>query len=456
MLVLLAVFLAWYLTGNFIVNGHIQKDLWQNQEQLLDLFEQHGETRLQHHLQQLIKDQQQSESEPAFYYLLSNPEGQILTGNLKAWPQQAELVSGIQTIWISTTLLQQNVIEDQELDEVFWPVLTTTLANGNRLLLAHSVTQMQELHELAEFLLEAVGIAMLISLLMAWSISRTILQRIDQISETASEIMAGDMTTRIATSPRHDEFDQLAGHLNCMLDRIQQLINGMRATTDNVAHDLRHPLTRLRNRLEVTLLEARDEAEYRKVIQQAVKDTESLIETFNAILQITRLESGNQREPWHYFNLNQLVSDIGEMYQALAEQKQQILKLEMEGRFELYADRNLIAQALSNLLENALRYCPNQGRIKLSLLAQQAAVQLIVEDNGPGIPEHEFEHVQERFVRLESSRHSAGNGLGLSLVKAVCENHKARFELQNAEPGLRVVIEFDPATIALKTHRQKS
>ncbi len=272
--------------------------------------------------------------------------------------------------------------------------------------------------------------------------SRAILNRIKHISNTANEIMKGDLRRRILVSPRNDEFDALAHQLNAMLDRIQRLIRGIREVTDNVAHDLRSPLTRLRNRLEITLLEKRSQPEYRQVITRAMEDTEALITTFNALLRIAQVESGNHREQWTPFDLSQLVTDLADIYRPLAEEKNQSLDLICQSPIELYAHADLMAQMLSNLLDNAIKYTPEKGNICIQATRTDWAVEIVISDSGPGIPKEEQKHVLERFVRLENARNTPGNGLGLSLVQATCKLHSADLVLDDAHPGLTVKILF--------------
>jgi signal transduction histidine kinase len=277
---------------------------------------------------------------------------------------------------------------------------------------------------------------------MGVTLGRAILRRVDTISRTAGEIMAGDLSQRVPLSDRNDEFDALADRLNTMLDRVQHLIKGIREVTDNIVHDLRSPLTRLRNRLEITVRKHRSEQEYAQAIHCGIEDAESLIKTFNALLGIAQAKAGNYRTQWGPVGLDRLASDLVALYRPVAEEKEQTLEFQDSGSVKITGSRDLLAQAISNLLENATKYTPEGGSIRLQLRRSAGAVEVVVSDTGPGIPESEREHVLERFVRLESSRHTPGNGLGLSLVKAVSKLHKAELLLGDASPGLVVTIRF--------------
>lgn len=317
------------------------------------------------------------------------------------------------------------------------------LADDSKLLLARSLAQAEELQEVILYtiiiiLLVSVGLA----LTMGWFIGCTLLARIDKVNSTAKAISSGDYSQRVPLSDRNDEFDELAAQLNTMLMRIEQLLTGMRQVTDNIAHDLRQPLSRLRNRLEITLLEKRDTQEYRQVLGETIEDANELIRTFNALLEIAQTEAGSFRGEWKTVDMSALLTGLGELYQELAESQGKHLTLHIQQGLKVTGNRHLLTQAISNLLDNAIKYTEDKGRI--DLLAQQQAEGFVIEisDNGLGIPIEKHALVLERFYRLDTARSTAGNGLGLSLVKAVMELHNVSLRLVNNQPGLAVELLF--------------
>ena len=377
------------------------------------------------------------------FYLLIGPGGEKLAGNLLLWPPEPEipLDGKIHKLWLDEDAFPAGLYQG----EPHLQVIATDLPGGNRLLLADGAEQTGGLREIIDYLLEVLSAAVVLSLLMGVILGRAILGRMDTISRAAADIMAGDLSRRVPVSTRADEFDVLAGRLNAMLDRIQQLIHGIREVTDNIAHDLRSPLSRLRNRMEVTLLEPRDGAEYRQALQHGIEDVDSLIKTFNALLSIAQAEAGNHRSDWAPVDLSQLARDLTELYEPAAEERQQRVEFIAADNAVITGSHDLLAQALGNLLENAIKHTPANGTIRIELVYSENAVELRVSDTGAGIPESERERVLERFVRLQNSRNTPGNGLGLSLVRAVAILHNAKLQLGDAQPGLVVRLRFPRA-----------
>jgi signal transduction histidine kinase len=275
---------------------------------------------------------------------------------------------------------------------------------------------------------------------------RSVLSRIDLINATTRSIMAGDLSRRIPVTGSADELDELSQSLNGMLDRIEQLMNGLREVSDNIAHDLKTPLNRLRNSAEAALRESRGEDGYREGLESTIEKADDLIKTFNALLLIARLEAGVVEESAEVFDLGRLVRDVAELYEPVAEEAGLALSIDVEDGIEIRANRQLVGQAVANLADNAIKYSarvehgPPPPVIAVRALARGAAAEISVADRGPGIEAKDRDRALRRFVRLEKSRTQPGTGLGLSLVAAVARLHNGAVSLEDNDPGLKVVV----------------
>lgn len=314
-----------------------------------------------------------------------------------------------------------------------------------RLLIGRDVVEREELRQI--IIGPAVwGLALLVVLGMAGGlfITRRVLKRIDQMTAISDGIMAGDLSGRLAVSGTGDEFDRLALSLNAMLDRIEALMAGLKQVSDNIAHDLKTPLTRLRNRAEEALRTAQSPDELRAALDGAIEEADNLIRVFNALLMIARLEAGRASENMGELDLSEIVSGLAELYEPLAEEAELTLTCEVAPGLKVQGNRELIGQALNNLIDNALKYgAPEQGgdgTVAVSARQIGDQVELSVADHGPGIPEVDRGRVLDRFVRLDASRSKPGFGLGLSLVAGVVRLHGGQLRLEDNAPGLRVVI----------------
>jgi len=423
-----------YWNNSQYIDNQILTSLEQEMNDLKQLEQEQGMAALQKVIQAFV---QESKGNGQFFLLLSGNDDH-LAGTLKGWPPSVKTDRKVHNVWVN-----ENLIPGHTGDDGYWPMIATSFPGGERLLIGENITQSEDLQEYSIATMVLIfSISVLLALMMGLFLGRTVLTRIDTINVTARAIANGSFSSRIPTTEREDEFDELAQHLNYMLSKVEQLMAGMRQVTDNVAHDLRHPLSRLRNRLEVTLLEPRKQSEYQEVLNETVEDVNNILRTFNALLEIAQTESGVHRGDWNTVNLSELAVNLGELYQDQAEAQKLSLTLNIEPGITIKGNRDLIAQLLSNLLENAINYTPQGGLINLCVEHSKEHIRLIIADNGPGIPTNQREAVLGRFTRLESARSTPGNGLGLSLVKAVAELHRAELHLQDNLPGLRITILF--------------
>ncbi|OQX04801.1 MAG: two-component sensor histidine kinase [Thiothrix lacustris] len=320
-------------------------------------------------------------------------------------------------------------------------MMLTLLPGGYQLLV---VTDLKEQHTLQDRLLQTVlaAIGIIVALALAGGIfmSHNVQRRINAVSHTANDIMSGELGRRMPVTGRNDEFDSLGHVLNTMLARIEHLMQSMRDVTDNLAHDLRNPLNRLRNRLETSQFHPANATDYPQLIQDTIVEVDELIKTFNALLSIAQIESSAQRQDWAEVDLTLLIEELADLYTAVAEEQNLTLSYRAAPGLQIHGNRQLLAQAITNLLDNAVKYTPAGGEIYLAATQQVGHITITVADNGPGIPEAQREAVFKRFARLDNARSTPGNGLGLSLVKAVAELHNATVQLHDNHPGLKANI----------------
>jgi len=373
------------------------------------------------------------------YFLLLAPDGTRLAGSILKTPAGVEPDGEVRNLIIQDELIPDETGYDNE----NYTTIAIRLDDGGLLHIAQNTHQADKLRGfILLIILIILPLSIILALTMGLFLGRTILARIDNVNTTASAIVAGELSRRVPLTGNDDEFDELARHLNSMLMRIEQLITGMRRVSDNIAHDLRHPLARLRNRLDVTLLENRDSGEYVEAIQQSINDADELLKTFNSLLEIAQTEAGSFRGEWNHVDLSALAQNLGELYQDVAEELGMVFKLQITPDIVVVGNRHLLAQAIRNLLENVIQYSAQGKYIELRLEQRNDQICLVVADHGAGIPAEQHDTVLERFARLESSRNSPGTGLGLSLVKAVADLHKAILLMEDNQPGLRVSLLF--------------
>ena len=378
-------------------------------------------------------------------YIVTNFAGEALAGNVTA------LAPGIldNPGWTETVYRRLDEAESPDRPEHEALVRVFQLPGGFRLLVGRDLEERERLYHIV---LSAgrwsVAIVVILGLAGGLFVTRRVLRRVDAMTETTRTIMAGDLGGRLPVAGTGDELDRLADNLNVMLERIEALMYGLKEVSDNIAHDLKTPLTRLRNRSEEALRTAKSEAEYRAALEATIEESEGLIRTFNALLMIARAESGQARDDMSEFDAAEIAHDVGELYEPLADQKGIALKVEADAPAKVKGNRELVSQALANLVDNAIKYtAPPAGAVNgakpeivVRALEDGDRILLTVADGGPGIPEADRARVVERFVRLEQSRSQPGSGLGLSLASAVARLHGGELTLTDNQPGLKSVI----------------
>jgi signal transduction histidine kinase len=325
-------------------------------------------------------------------------------------------------------------------DAVF---LIGELDGGWRLMIVRRAPEIEATREFVGGSLIASAVLMsILGLLGAIFLTRVVERRLENLNALSHDIREGDLTRRIPTGISGDEFDNLADNLNAMLDRIAELLESSRQVTNDIAHDLRTPLTRMQTRLEAL----RASGAYGRNVDQSVdliiEDVGAVLRIFDALLRIAGVESGSADRSFEEVSLSEVVTDVAELYEPMASEKDIAYARSIEPGLEVTGDKHLLFQAAANIVENAIKYTPKGGQVRVDLKRGDGGARLVVEDNGPGIPKDECEKVFDRFYRLECHRSSPGNGLGLSLVKAIVDLHRGTIQLDSNGGGLRFCVEI--------------
>ena len=364
-------------------------------------------------------------------YFLEDSNGRKLAGNIDPVPRKLGLA-------------MLNVPLDGRRREV--RAYGYELANGDFLLIGQDT---ETLRELEEVVARAFSLGLLVTLVLAVVggaiISSTILRRVETVSRTARVIIGGDLSERVPVRGTADEFDTLAASVNAMLDRIEDLMRSMRQVSNDIAHDLRTPLTRLRQRLERAHNHAHSVEQLQEIVGGSIRQIDSILETFAALLRIAQIEAGGQSAPSGPVDLSRLLGTIVEDFAPAAEDHGQTLTAEIRNGMIVAGDRELFTQMVANLVDNAIRHSPPGTRIRIEARPLGDDCEVAVVDTGPGIPATEREQVLRPFYRLERSRTTEGSGLGLSMVAAIAKRHRASLNLSDNNPGLRVALRFPAA-----------
>ncbi|MBY0257201.1 MAG: HAMP domain-containing protein [Methylobacterium sp.] len=387
-------------------------------------------------LRRLIAAVQRRAGEPgASLYLVTNAAGERIVGNIEALPTGL-LVDPGQTEAGYVRNGESQSLDHRAIMQIF------VLPGGFRLLVGRDVEERDRLRlVIGRTFGSSVGLVVLLGVAGAWFIASRVLKRVDAMTETTRRIMAGDLDGRLAVAGTGDELDRLARNLNAMLERIGELMRGLRDVSDNIAHDLKTPLTRLRNRAEEALRTAETPETLRAALEGVIAESDGLIRVFNALLMIARLEGVDANRDFVAFDAGAVMRSVAELYEPLASEQGTTLIVETgDAALTMRGNRELVGQALANLVDNAVKYGGAQGVIRLTAARSGETLRLSVADSGPGIPVEARGRVLDRFVRLEEARSRPGFGLGLSLVNAVVRLHQGTLSLEDDAPGLRVVV----------------
>ena len=386
-------------------------------------------------LRALLRDRLQRNPASSSIYLLADPSFRVVTGNLSNWPQAAR---GAEP-WIEFELYITDEADGREVHRA--RARHFQLRRGFHLLVGRNLRDFEAMRSaIVRNVAWGIGVAGLLAVAIAWWLRRSVTTRIESINRTSRRIMEGELSERIESRGSGDEFDELVANLNAMLARIETLMEDVRRVSDNVAHDLRTPLGRLRTRLE-QLRDASGDSAPAPLADEALREADQMLATFNALLRIARIETRQRRHAFERVDLATVGDDVADLYAPVAESRgiafrHSGIAAPVEG------DADLLFQSLANLLDNAMKYTPEGGAVTLHVTSDDDSATVVVADSGPGVPPEEREAVLRRFYRLEPARSAPGSGLGLSLVAAVAQLHEAELTLEDNAPGLVVRMRF--------------
>ena len=370
-------------------------------------------------------------------YLLTDHQFRPLVGNINRWPSiAAHNPEG----WLDFKL---DDLQNESGGEFSARARTFEVENRFNLLVGQGMKDLQTMKQLVgSALVWGLMLTVALGLVGGLMLRQTLRSRLGAINQTSRKIMQGDLRKRISTRGTGDEFDQLATNLNSMLDQIEHGMDGVRRVSDNIAHDLKTPLARLKNRVEELKVRVAGKPEEEAAAEQIIQEADGLLQTFNALLRIARIEYSEQRKGFARVDVNSILSDLQELYEPVIEEKGQTLQFETCKKMEIDADRDMLFQAFANLIDNAIKYTPRGGNIVIRSFKKNRNGYVEISDNGPGIPLAEHEKVLQRFYRLDQSRSTPGSGLGLALVFAVLKLHQLELSFADNQPGLSVLVEF--------------
>ena len=383
---------------------------------------------------ELVEQRSQDQDVRGAVYLMVDPQLRPVAGNVPAWPKDD--ASGSKWFMFKVSVPFGDETREHEMRAQRFP-----LPGNYRMLVGHDVQERQDVKSLMmRGLITAVVLTLMLGLGGGFWMGRRILAQAGAISAVATQIMRGDLSQRLPVRNADDEINTLAREINSMLDKIEQLTLGMRTVLDSAAHDLRTPLNRLQATAEGAMSTLAVGSPERRVLERVTSEVDHMRSTLDALLRIALAETGTvAREP---VDLSELVGSVVELYAPVSEERGIVLESSVAAGAHVQGNRQLLAQALANLIDNAIKFTPTGGRIRVALRGNSSTPEVTVEDNGPGIPADKREIVLGRRVRLDEARNVPGSGLGLSLVAAVTKLHGAHLVLDDAAPGLKVSMKF--------------
>lgn len=423
----------YHYTMNY-VQEQVTDDIRNKYDYLLEEYRTNGSSGIEARIKELIAN----DEEKSGIYLFINQKQDLLAGNMEAWPKYAQKQSSFEKDgqWVRFYIVdEKSGPQGLEVRAIIKP-----LSKWRTLLVGQS---MQAVAKIEETIARTFWASLFLTLAMAFVgaivMTRSVISRLGVINRSASTIMHGHLSVRIPFVEEGDEFDELSANLNRMLDRIENLLRSLSEFSSNIAHDLRSPLNRVINRMDAGLrsIDPKDPAYI--LMESNIHDLQGLVATFNSILKISELEANTEFRHFEACNVQDIIANVVEFYEPYAAAKQVALHNAITVSIPVHGEKNLLAQAFANLLDNAIKFTPEGGVISVACEFSNRFAEIIVADSGPGIPTEYRNKVFEKFFRMEASRNTKGNGLGLSLVAAVARIHSAIVALEDNGPGLKVI-----------------
>jgi signal transduction histidine kinase len=421
------VALVWRLTAGD-VDRQTADDIQKDWVELLNAYNDGGLAGLEQGITRLLDNDMEADA----LYLVFNPSLRLLYGSLPEWPPELDEDGPVRNVELHLGRLTLQA-----------ELMTATLPDGSHLLIGRDVERNALLwRKLANAVPWTVAIMAVLGVFGGVTVRRLFVSMLADVSKTTAAISAGDLSSRVPVTGQHDEFDELAETINEMLDRISRLMDGVRGVSNAIAHDLRTPITRARARLEDAARDCTTEAELRAAVERAIADLDGVVSVFHALLRIAEIEAGSRRSAFAAFDVVPLLRDLAELYEPAAEAAGQTLELDLPDTLMTFGDRDMMQQAVANLLDNAVKFAPGQTAVRVAATRATAGqpAMIVVSDRGPGIPEADRARATERFFRGEAARNAPGSGLGLALVQAVAVLHGGTLRLEDGAPGLRASI----------------
>ncbi len=432
-LILGAAFLVLYWFITHFVSDQMKANLNKETAKIHILYKKGGLNVVKKY----ILSHEQFKGEDHKYYLLVNKNGKIIAGDLKRWPSGINLGQSIRNVWIS----KEDIIGSVPDGDGFWPSIAIQFKNGSKLLIAQGIQGPEDLRETL-FTIMAVLFALIVIMTLTIGIflGKSILFHTDNIKNACGSIINGDISQRIPISQRNDEFDTIGMYINSMLDELEGFIVQSKETASSMAHDLKTPLNRVRNRLEMLLLHTKESNS--DLLEAMINDIDKIIKMLNSLLSISQIETGALRKNWHRIDISKVVDEVVDFYQPFAEEKNINITIKKEGDAFISGNEQLLSQSISNIIDNAIKYTNNNGKIDVLMRQKNEAALIQICDNGCGVDSKDYGKIVKKFVRLDKSRNLPGSGLGLSFVYAAAKLHKAKLRFKDNNPGLCVILEF--------------